>query len=495
MRVRFILGLAAVAAMAAGSILGALAVRSSENEEFEHRQRHQVLRAATQAESQAALSISQLASAAAFYQTEEDISRHEFEVMADSLLERGALSSTAFIEAVRRPERVSFERSNGYPIVERRPPRAFRRADEGRLYFPLTHAEVDQGAVGVPLGYDVGTDPVRKTHLLRARDTGRADATSVVRLSSGGTGINVFRPVYEDGAPTDSVGQRRSALIGFAAGAFQVSDLATAAEAVLPSRVDAQLIEGGRRVAGEPFSREDATAAPVQIADRTWLLVVPDPSRPGVALPVLMAVLGLALAALLGSLVVIWSRNERMQVLQQQASHDPLTGLKNRRRFDEDLRTELARSRREGTEGGLLMLDLDNFKQVNDTLGHPIGDQVIGEIAGVLRGRTRETDVLARLGGDEFAIVLPHCGIEEARAIAEQIATAIREHVPTEAGVPPITASIGVAMFGPDARHDFETLQVEADAAMYEAKQAGRDSVHMAGIDPAGSAAETSSTG
>ena len=74
-----------------------------------------------------------------------------------------------------------------------------------------------------------------------------------------------------------------------------------------------------------------------------------------------------------------------MQELQRQASQDPLTGLKNRRRFEEDLRAELARSRRDGTTGALLMLDLDHFKQVNDTLGHPAGDRVIDEIAGVLR--------------------------------------------------------------------------------------------------------------
>jgi diguanylate cyclase (GGDEF)-like protein len=125
------------------------------------------------------------------------------------------------------------------------------------------------------------------------------------------------------------------------------------------------------------------------------------------------------------------------------------------------------------------MLDLDNFKQVNDTLGHPIGDRVIGEIAGVLQARMRETDVLARLGGDEFAIVLPHCAIEEARGVAEAIAAAIREHVPAEEGVPPITVSIGIAMFGPDGRDSFESVQVAADTAMYAAKDAGRDGVRV----------------
>ena len=158
----------------------------------------------------------------------------------------------------------------------------------------------------------------------------------------------------------------------------------------------------------------------------------------------LMAVVGISLAALLGALILVWSRNERMQELQRQAGQDSLTGLKNRRRFEEDLRSEMARSRREGTTGALLMLDLDHFKQVNDSLGHPAGDRVIEEIADVLRRRGRETDVLARLGGDEFAIVLPHCDAAEARVVAEAIATAIREHGPAQDGVgrsPPASAS------------------------------------------------------
>jgi diguanylate cyclase (GGDEF)-like protein len=127
------------------------------------------------------------------------------------------------------------------------------------------------------------------------------------------------------------------------------------------------------------------------------------------------------------------------------------------------------------------MLDLDRFKQVNDTLGHPAGDRVIAEIAAVLRGRTRETDVLARLGGDEFAIVLPRCDLDEAQDVAAEIATAIRERMRDEKDIPPITASIGIAPFGAGQRLSYETVLGRADAAMYEAKDAGRDSVRIFG--------------
>lgn len=123
------------------------------------------------------------------------------------------------------------------------------------------------------------------------------------------------------------------------------------------------------------------------------------------------------------------------------------------------------------------MLDLDHFKQVNDTLGHPAGDRVLAEIAAVLRGRARETDVLARIGGDEFAIVLPRCELDEAEEVAGEIATAIRERMSAERDVPPITASIGIAPFGTGHRLSYESVLGRADAAMYAAKDSGRDSV------------------
>jgi diguanylate cyclase (GGDEF)-like protein len=128
------------------------------------------------------------------------------------------------------------------------------------------------------------------------------------------------------------------------------------------------------------------------------------------------------------------------------------------------------------------MLDLDHFKQVNDSYGHPAGDQMIEEIAGVLRQRTRESDVLARLGGDEFAVVLPRCSPAEARVVADSIVTAIREHRSAAEDLDPITASLGVAIFGDDPRTSIESVVSEADTAMYAAKDGGRDSVRV--FDP-----------
>ena len=478
MRLRFRLGFAVVVAIAVGSIAVGLVVHARERDSFEQRQRSEATRAAHQAEALAALSVGQLASASAFYRAEGHFTRHEFQVVAGSLLHSGGLAATGFIAAVPLTDRPRFELNRGYPISERGALGQIQPAARRGTYFPLVFAATaGPVAVTLPLGYDIGSDVFRGPYLHRALARGRAAATPVMRLPAGGTGINVFRPVYRDGAPIGTTAERRAALIGLAVGSFHVPDLAGAATSALPDGVQASLVERGKPVAGPRLPSEESALAPIRIADRSWLLVVRDPDRPGVDLPVAIALVGLSLAALLAALVLIWSRSERMHELAREASQDPLTGLKNRRRFEEELRAELARSHRYGVPGALLMLDLDHFKQVNDTLGHPAGDRVLAEIAGVLRGRARETDVLARLGGDEFAIVLPRCEPQEAEEVAEEITAAIRDRVSAERDAPPITASIGIAPFGTGHRLSYESVLARADAAMYAAKGSGRDGV------------------
>jgi diguanylate cyclase (GGDEF)-like protein len=477
MRLRFWIGLVAVLLIAAGSVTAALVVSSDDSADFHAAQRDEAVRAAHQAESVASLSIGQLASAAAFFQAEGTFTKHEFDVVARPLLGTGVLSGTAFIQSVRDSERAEFEREHRAPIFE---PSADgpRRAKTRAVYFPIVYAVSNLGSAA-PLGYDLGGDPERAPFLRRARDLGKPVATPPVKLLVGGIGINIYRPVYRDGAPTATVAQRRAALIGFAAGAFRVSDLATAAISTVPKAVAVQLRINRDTVIGQQGALDDAASAQIHIADRTWLLVVRDPNRPDISLPLLLAVVGIALAALLGALILAWSRNERMQELEREAGQDPLTGLKNRRRFEEDLQMAMARARRENTTGALLMLDLDHFKQVNDSHGHPAGDQLLQETADVLRRRSRKSDVLARLGGDEFAVVLPRCSPGEARLAAEAIADAIRAHQPKGEGVEPLTASVGVAMFGDHPRTSISSVVSEADTAMYAAKDGGRDGVRF----------------
>jgi diguanylate cyclase (GGDEF)-like protein len=478
MRLSFRIGLLVVVLLGAGSIAAALLVRANEESHFHRLQRDEAERAARQAQAVALLSVGELNTAAAFVQAEGGVRKHQFDVVGSSLLRRGTLTATAWLQKVTHSERPAYERSHGFPILDRSPQGLVAAADRP-VYYPATYAVSEQPHPS-PNGYDVGHDPERGPVLRRAVDTGRAAATGVMPLLIGSAGINVYEPVYRDGAPIGTVPERRAALLGFAAGAFRVGDLAATAVAALPGDAAVQLRDHGEVVLGEGEHLDDPAQAPITIADRTWELVVSDPNRPDIALPLLIAIVGVSIAALLGAFVLVWSRNERMRELQRLAHQDGLTGLKNRRRFEEDLHTELARSRRERSTGALLLLDLDEFKTVNDSLGHPIGDRVIEEIAGVLGRRTRETDVLARIGGDEFAIVLPHCDAAEARAVADTITAGIREHVPHPEGVPQITASIGVALFGEGTDATFDSVLADADAAMYAAKQAGRDGVQLA---------------
>jgi diguanylate cyclase (GGDEF)-like protein/PAS domain S-box-containing protein len=157
--------------------------------------------------------------------------------------------------------------------------------------------------------------------------------------------------------------------------------------------------------------------------------------------------------------------------LRHMADHDALTGLLNRRRFEEELSRHIAHGRRYGMDGALLMLDLDDFKRVNDNFGHRAGDYVLISVAMTLLLRLRESDVVARFGGDEFAVLMPVGGIEEATELADDLAAAIAADVPTPAG--PLSASVGIALFG-DLTTGDEILS-RADDAMYAQKRAGAE--------------------
>jgi diguanylate cyclase (GGDEF)-like protein/PAS domain S-box-containing protein len=164
--------------------------------------------------------------------------------------------------------------------------------------------------------------------------------------------------------------------------------------------------------------------------------------------------------------------------LQYLADHDALTGLFNRRRFEEELERELATAQRFETGGAVLVLDLDHFKLVNDTLGHSAGDGLISTVSEILRKRLRSSDVLGRMGGDEFAVVLPQVGREEACRVGELLLEEIREDagISGTSGRKRVTASIGISLFdGGTGGASAQELLSEADIAMYDAKEAGRD--------------------
>jgi diguanylate cyclase (GGDEF)-like protein/PAS domain S-box-containing protein len=178
---------------------------------------------------------------------------------------------------------------------------------------------------------------------------------------------------------------------------------------------------------------------------------------------------------LLVHVVDVSERHRFEQRLTHMASHDVLTGLANRREFDERLAAHHEWCERYGPRGALLLLDLDNFKEVNDTLGHGAGDQLIMSTAALLRGAVTGTDVVARLGGDEFAVLLTDADATAAEKIAADIVDRVREFTSTLDGTRRrVTASIGVVTLRAAADHGGDVLAL-ADMTMYDAKDAGRD--------------------
>lgn len=163
--------------------------------------------------------------------------------------------------------------------------------------------------------------------------------------------------------------------------------------------------------------------------------------------------------------------------LRHLADHDGLTGLVNRRCFGARLEAALAEAHRDDRPAAVLVVDLDNFKGVNDTYGHAVGDELLRRVAGALRSRVRATDVVARLGGDEFGILLPHVTAPRARAIARELLAAVEQEaaVPIGPGSVRVTASIGVSTLDASTRATGEALLSDADTAMYEAKGSGRN--------------------
>lgn len=156
--------------------------------------------------------------------------------------------------------------------------------------------------------------------------------------------------------------------------------------------------------------------------------------------------------------------------------HDPLTGLPNRRRFHAELEGHLARCQQYGPVGALLLLDVDHFKNINDTLGHSAGDQAIIAVAEALRRRMRKSDVIARLGGDEFAVLLPQADRAGAESVAKELVDLIRTEVriSTTGRARRITASVGVILIA-DPHTKPSDLLATVDLTMYDAKEAGRN--------------------
>ncbi len=157
---------------------------------------------------------------------------------------------------------------------------------------------------------------------------------------------------------------------------------------------------------------------------------------------------------------------------------DPLTGLLNRRGFEDSGARELSRTARTGQTMGFVILDIDKFKNINDTYGHPAGDDVLRELAQVLREQTRTLDHVFRFGGEEFGVVLPHTPPGEMTHVCERIRIKVEEtHFTSMPKAGAVTVSMGALSVGSEKRPKLEDVYPVADELLYRAKQEGRNRV------------------
>jgi diguanylate cyclase (GGDEF)-like protein len=217
------------------------------------------------------------------------------------------------------------------------------------------------------------------------------------------------------------------------------------------------------------FGRRGAIAilACVGVGHVIVLLSLPAASSyPGRWVDVMVAVTAISLVIL-----ALENRNQMLRErLAAEARTDALTGLLNRRGFDERAAIELGHLRRSGTPVALATFDLDYFKRVNDEWGHDIGDRVLAQVGRVLATASRDIDVAARLGGEEFAVLLPESDIAGVQRFTERVRAHLMD---TDAGLPAVRVSAGIVATA--VVTDIQTLLRNADSALYEAKRSGRD--------------------
>ena len=215
--------------------------------------------------------------------------------------------------------------------------------------------------------------------------------------------------------------------------------------------------------------------------EREWTYVRKDGTR----LTVLLATTSLLndlgeIEGYLGVATDITERTRALARIKRMAHYDHLTRLPNRRLFYDRMQVAIAQARRDKTRLALMMIDLDNFKPINDKLGHAVGGLLLKAGANSMLGCLRESDTLARLGGDEFVVLLPGIGTDQdAMGVAEKIRLALNEPFQLAGGYKvSIACSIGVTIF-PDHGNNEKRLSQNADAAMYAAKELGRNSVQL----------------
>lgn len=434
------------------------------------------------------------------------IGQEAFEQVAGLWLRRhpGTLNFT-FNWRVTRAQRPHYECCDpGWPILARDAQGQRFAAPEADEHMVITRLAPLAPNLAVR-GLDVLSYAPLRQAVQRAIDSGRPQATEPFRLvqeQDTQRGIVVYHAVRTATPP--------HTVVGIVSTAFRMGDVTQAALEALPLRtlalclIDLDASAGNQRLAGSQGCETQPTDTalgtrtdwPLRFAQRTWLLRLQPTeafwreASADARLQLTASTAFLAVGLLAAFLLVTTGQRRRIEQLvrertlelahshaqlQHLAHHDVLTGLVNRTRWAELARGVLASAQREGRQVGIVYLDLDRFKQVNDSMGHAQGDRLLQAVAARLQTCLRGRDVPGRFGGDEFVVLLPWIkGREGAAVVARKITRALEQPIELDGARVRIGASLGVALF-PDDGLDLDTLLRQADTAMYAAKAAGRN--------------------
>ncbi|MGD0853322.1 MAG: EAL domain-containing protein [Acidimicrobiales bacterium] len=396
--------------------------------------------------------------------------------------------AVAIVDVVRPPQLAAFAARAA--INEREsnaPSQTFTLTPPGkRPFYCLVDVEhARPGLTEIPIGLDM-CDSSLGPQLLQARDSGQP--TYAPDSLGGPAAFAVGTPLYRNGSHPSTLAGRRAALIGFTGTEILPKTILTTALLGHPN--DAVAFHYNRSGSNATFKDgvrpKSAMSASINLHNG-WHVQVFAPAVDGSVFnpsDSLLLLLGGALLSLLLGLL-IWvlgtSRSsamalvkERTDQLQHQALHDSLTGLPNRALILDRIDRMLARSRREHTAVAALFLDLDNFKDINDTLGHRAGDELLVSVGERLKSAVRETDTVGRLGGDEFVVLADGVSLEAGvDVVADRLLDVMATPFVISASLVPLSVSASIGIAEGDRATPEEMLQ-DADIALYQAKAAGK---------------------
>jgi diguanylate cyclase (GGDEF)-like protein len=344
-----------------------------------------------------------------------------------------------------------------------------------------------------PAGFDYCADPASRASLLGARDSGQG--TYVPYVVDGQTMLAVQTPIYRGGTLPASVASRQAAFAGVVGTSVDPNVLLVRAlQGESDLAVSMRYHAGGQDV----LFRSSTPAASAQSVTmdlgngwtvQTFGVVDTAGLTTANALTVLFA--GIALSVLIGLLMFVLATGrerarrqleQRTGELHHQALHDALTGLPNRALVMDRIEQMLVRDRRHHTTGAALFLDLDDFKNVNDTLGHGAGDRLLIAVAGRLESALRGMDTIGRMGGDEFVVLIDGAAVDVApELVAERLLAVMRQPFDLDDVSTPLSVNVSIGIASGDRASAGELLR-DADVALYQAKGAGKN--QYATFDP-----------